>query len=304
MKRHDAHRHKLGSRQCGRFASAVAFATGITLVALVYRDGANVHALNLTRMSALAAVMALTLALARMSPALPPRTALRCVLIGLLFCGQIYGLLSSVAYIPVGLALLIMYTYPLLIAVAGWLTGTESFTLDRLFAMLAAFAGLALAFLTPHTGLDWRGVAWAILSAVSFSTVLVVSGRTMRGIDRRILMLYLTSTATVFVGLVSLTVASPEWPRTTQGWTLLAATTGLSVMATILLFTAVNMIGALRTAIIDNSSPVWGIALAALLLGQRMTAAQLLGGALVIGAVLLVQLSLRVPVRAASPKLQ
>ena len=289
-----------GAGSAAAFASAVAFATGITLVALVYRDGANVHALNLTRMSALAAVMALTLALARMSPALPPRTALRCVLIGLLFCGQIYGLLSSVAYIPVGLALLIMYTYPLLIAVAGWLTGTESFTLDRLFAMLAAFAGLALAFLTPHTGLDWRGVAWAVLSAVSFSTVLVVSGRTMRGIDRRILMLYLTSTATVIVGLVSLTLASPEWPRTTQGWTLLAATTGLSVVATILLFTAVNMIGALRTAIIDNSSPVWGIALASLLLGQRMTVAQLLGGALVISAVLLVQLSLRVPVRTAN----
>ena len=290
-----------GAGDAAAFASAIAFATGITLVALVYRDGANVHALNLTRMSALATVMALTLAIARMSPALPPRTALRCVLIGLLFCGQIYGLLSSVAYIPVGLALLIMYTYPLLIAVVGWLTGTEPFTLDRLFAMLAAFAGLALAFLTPHTGLDWRGVAWAVLSAVSFSTVLVVSGRTMRGIDRRILMLYLTSTATVVVGVISLTLASPEWPRTAQGWTLLAATTGLSVVATILLFTAVNMIGALRTAIIDNSSPIWAIALAAVLLGQRMSVAQLFGGALVIGAVLLVQLSLRVPVRTANP---
>ena len=293
-----------GAGDAAALASAVAFATGITLVALVYQDGANVHALNLTRMVAIATVMALALAIARMSPALPPRTALRCVLIGLLFCGQIYGLLSSVAYIPVGLALLIMYTYPLLIAVAGWVTGTESFTLDRLFALLAAFAGLALALLTPHAGLDWRGVAWAILSAVSFSTVLVVSGRTMRGVDRRILMLYLTGTATVIVSFISLTLVSPEWPRTGQGWTLLAATTGLSVVATTLLFTAVNLIGALRTAIIDNSSPVWGIALAALLLGQRMSAAQLFGGALVIGAVLLVQISLRVPVRAARPKLR
>lgn len=114
-------------------------------------------------------------------------------------------------------------------------------------------------------------------------------------------MLYLTSTATVVVGVISLILVSPEWPRTAQGWTLLAATTGLSVVATILLFTAVNMIGALRTAIIDNSSPVWAIALAAVLLGQHMSAAQLFGGALVIGAVLLVQLSLRVPVRTANP---
>ena len=281
------------------FASAIVFATGITLVALIYEDGANVHAVNLTRVSTLATVMAFTLAIGRLSPALPPRVAVRCVLIGLLFCGELYGLLSSVKYMPVGLAMLIMYTYPLMIAVAGWLTGTESFTLDRLFAILAAFAGLSLALHTPHSEIDWRGVAWAVFTAVSFSAVLIVSGRTMRGVDRRIFMLYLTITAAVIVGVVSVTLVSPEWPHTEQGWTLLAGSTGLYVLATTLLFIAVKMIGPLRTAIIDNSAPVWAIVLAALLLGQRMSMVQLFGGALVISAVLLVQLSLRVPVRAA-----
>ena len=282
------------------FASAIVFATGITLVAAIYQDGANVHAVNLTRVLTLAAVMAITLAIARMSPALPPRVALRCVLIGVLFCSEIYGLLSSVKYIPVGLAMLIMYTYPLMIAVVGWLTGAEPFTLDRLFAILAAFAGLALTLHTPHADIDWRGVAWAVFTAVVFSAVLIVSGRTMRGVDRRILMLYLTSTAVVIVGVVSLALVPLEWPRTDHGWTLLAVSTGLYVLATTLLFTAVKMIGPLRTAIIDNSAPIWAIVLGALLLGERLSAVQLFGGALVIGAVLLVQLSLRVPVRAAS----
>ena len=282
------------------FASAIVFATGITLVAAVYQHGANVHAVNLTRVLTLASVMAITLAIARMSPALPPRTALRCVLIGVLFCAEIYGLLSSVKYIPVGLAMLIMYTYPLMIAVVGWLTGAEPFTLDRLFAILAAFAGLALALHAPHADIDWRGVAWAVFTAVVFSAVLIVSGRTMRGVDRRILMLYLTSTAVVIVGVTSLALVPLEWPRTDHGWTLLAVSTGLYVLATTLLFTAVKMIGPMRTAIIDNSAPIWAIALGALLLGERLSAVQLFGGALVIGAVLLVQLSLRVPVRAAS----
>ena len=282
------------------FASAIVFATGITLVAAIYQDGANVHAVNLTRVLTLASVMAITLAIARMSPALPPRTALRCVLIGVLFCAEIYGLLSSVKYIPVGLAMLIMYTYPLMIAVVGWLTGAEPFTLDRLFAILAAFAGLALALHAPHADIDWRGVAWAVFTAVVFSAVLIVSGRTMRGVDRRILMLYLTSTAVVIVGVVSLALVPLEWPRTDHGWTLLAVSTGLYVLATTLLFTAVKMIGPMRTAIIDNSAPIWAIVLGALLLGERLSAVQLFGGTLVIGAVLLVQLSLRVPVRAAS----
>ena len=290
-----------GAGNAVAFASAITFATGITLVALIYEDGANVHAVNLSRVLAFAAVMALTLGIARISPALPPRAALQCVLVGLLFCGELYGLLASIRYLPVGLAMLIMYTYPLLVAAAGWLTGTESFTLDRLLAILAAFAGLALALHTPDSELDWRGVAWAVFTAVSFSAVLIVSERTMRGMDRRILMLYLTSTAAVIVGVVSLTLVSLEWPRTDQGWTLLAASTGLYVLATTLLFAAVKMIGPLRTAIIDNSAPIWAIVLAALLLGEHLNMVQLFGGALVISAVVLVQLSLRVPVRAANP---
>ena len=88
-----------------------------------------------------------------------------------------------------------------------------------------------------------------------------------------------------------------EWPRSGQGWATLTASTGFYVLATILLFTAVKMIGPLRTAIIDNSAPVWAIVLASILLHERLGTGQLFGGALVICAVLLVQLSLRVPVR-------
>ena len=281
------------------FASAITFATSITLVALIYEDGANVHAVNLSRTLLFAAVIALSLTIARISPVLPPRAALQCVLVGLLFCGELYGLLASIRYIPVGLAILVMYTYPLLVAALGWLSGAEPFTLDRLLAVLAAFAGLVLALHAPGAEVDWRGVAWAAFTAASFAGVVVTSGRTMRTVDRRIMMLYFTGTTAAVVGLISLTLVSLEWPRSDQGWTLLAASSGFYVLATMLLFAAIGMIGPLRTAVIDNSAPVWAVLLAAFLLGERLSATQLFGGALVIGAVLLVQMSLRVPVRAA-----
>lgn len=43
---------------------------------------------------------------------------------------------------------------------------------------------------------------------------------------------------------------------------------------------------------------MWTVLLAALLFGELLSPAQLFGGALVVGAVLLVQVSLHVPVRA------
>ena len=117
-------------------------------------------------------------------------------------------------------------------------------------------------------------------------------------------MLYLTSTAAAIVGVVSLTLVSLECPRTQPGWTLLGASTGLYVVASTLLYAAIKMIGPFRTAIIDNSAPVWGHRARRSSARPAHERMQIFGGVLVIGAVLLVQLSLRVPVRAADPKLR
>ena len=280
------------------FASAITFATSITLVVLVYADGANVHAVNLSRALFFAGATAFILAARRISPALPPRATAACILVGLLFCGEVYGLVASIQYIPVGLSVLIMYTYPLVVAAFGWLSGAEAFTLDRLLAMLAAFAGLVLALHAPGAEVDWRGVAWAGFTAASFAAVVIASGRTMRAIDRRVMMFYLTGTTVAVVGLVSLIAVDLEWPRSGRGFAVLGISSAFYVLATVFLFAAIKLIGPLRTAIIDNSSPVWTVLLAAFLLGEHLSPVQLFGGALVIGAVLLVQVSLHVPVRA------
>ena len=100
------------------------------------------------------------------------------------------------------------------------------------------------------------------------------------------------------VGLVSLTVVDLEWPRSGRGFAVLGLSSLFYVLATVFLFAAIRLIGPLRTAIIDNGSPVWTVLLAALLFGELLSPAQLFGGALVVGAVLLVQVSLHVPVRA------
>jgi len=52
----------------------------------------------------------------------------------------------------------------------------------------------------------------------------------------------------------------------------------------------IRRLGAPRAAILANFEPVVGVLLAALLLGERTTAAQLLGGALIIAAGVVLQL--------------
>ena len=139
--------------------SALMFALSLVVVEWVYAAGGNIHALNLVRAIVFALVMLGALAIARLPVRASPRQLAWCVGLGVLFCIEMYGVLSAIHFIPVGLAILILYVYPLIVAQLSWITGREPFTLDRLLIMLAAFAGLALALQAPFGLVDWRGIA-------------------------------------------------------------------------------------------------------------------------------------------------
>ena len=116
----------------------------------------------------------------------------------------------------------------------------------------------------------------------------------MHELDRRAMMFYLNVFATLVIGALVLAAVDLEWPHGEFGWAAFGGSTVLYVAATAFLFTAIHFIGPLRTAVIDNSTPVWAIVFAVLLLDERLSAVQLFGGALVIGAVSLLQVSQRV----------
>ena len=55
-------------------------------------------------------------------------------------------------------------------------------------------------------------------------------------------------------------------------------------------YAGAQRIGAAQASLISTVEPIWTICLAALLFGERLTPIQLVGGALIIGGVLLAQL--------------
>ena len=277
------------------FVSALCFASNLTLASVVYAHGGNVHGLNLARSLLFTVVLLIAVKLARVPLTMTPPERRLAIGLGVILCVELYAILIAIQTIPVGLAVLVMYTYPLMVAALSWVLGREVFSVDALCAVLATFTGLALALYVPTGAPDWFGVTMALLTAACLTTVVVLSERLMARIDRRVVMLHLVGTTTIAVAIVSLTAAEIEWPGARDGWAALAGSTVFYVAATFLLFTAIDLIGPMRTAVIDNAAPIFAIALAALLLDEHMSAAQLFGVALVIAAVVLVQLSLAVP---------
>lgn len=272
--------------------SALAFAMNVILAKLVYQAGGNIHAINLVRPFAFLAVLVPWLLLSGAAIGLPRRKLGLAVILGGILTAELYALLAAIHFIPVALAVLLTYLYPLLIALFETLTGRTRLGPVRSLAILGGFVGLALTLLaTGDLAANWQGIALGLLSAVVLASLLLVSEPAMAGSDRRVVMFFmLTVAALIMTGLTGSGLVAPVWPQGEAGWWAFAGSTLCFVFATFLLFVAVDLVGPLATAAIDNSSPIWAIAFGLLLLGESLTGYQMGGAAVALGAILIFQL--------------
>jgi drug/metabolite transporter (DMT)-like permease len=85
--------------------------------------------------------------------------------------------LSSVAFVPVSVAAVVFYTFPILIVLAEPVLTPAPFRADRLAVALAAFLGIALVVGPDLHGLDPRGLALAMLASLSAAAQFFAAAR-------------------------------------------------------------------------------------------------------------------------------
>jgi drug/metabolite transporter (DMT)-like permease len=267
--------------------SATCFATGSALARLAYDHGADPLSVNSTRVLVAALVLAGFLGTRGVPMRLPPRDRVAAGLAGVLTALYAWSLFKAIELIPVPVAILILYTYPLMVGAATWWLGDERPTMRSVGALLLGFAGVGLALDPAGGSIALRGVVHAFLAACGFTVVITLNGRLFRGRDSRPVTLHMLAAATAFYGLVFLTLYDYAAPRDLSGWGLLFASCFAYTVAVITLFTAVSAIGPLRTSLVMNWEPIASIILAAFLLNQLLLPIQFAGAALVLTALLL-----------------
>ncbi|HET9340864.1 MAG TPA: DMT family transporter, partial [Casimicrobiaceae bacterium] len=96
----------------------------------------------------------------------------------------------------------------------------------------------------------------------------------------------IASAGVLFAALALL--RGPVLPATAAGWTAVAAIALVSTVAAITWFFAgLKRIGPTRASTLSTVEPVVTVALAAIVLGERIAAVQLAGGALILAAVVM-----------------
>jgi drug/metabolite transporter (DMT)-like permease len=146
---------------------AVAYGVNIPTARMAGMAGFSGAGQAMFRGLVFAVILALLLLVLRKSFRIVDGEGPRIALMGLLSGATGACYLSSVTMIPVATAVATFYTFPLILILAAPFTGAGRITLPRLVAFAVAFSGIVISIGPSLTGLDWRGLALAVLASLA-----------------------------------------------------------------------------------------------------------------------------------------
>ena len=274
----------------GRLAalgSAASFGMVAPLAGLAYAGGASPAAVVLARLVFGLGGAAGAVALLNRPWPMPRREWPGTLAVSVAWIVVTVAYMASFYYIPVSLAVLMFFTFPVLIALVAPLVDGRRPRALTVGAALLAFAGLVLALGPDVGGLDWRGCALGFAAALGAMSTFILSRRLVAEQDMFAFSFHLHLVCVLAVGAALAVTGWPDWPADVSPWLGLAGVGVFYVAAVLLQFAAIRLAGPSRASIVFNAEPVITMLGAAVMLGERLGPWQLAGAVLVIGAVLL-----------------
>lgn len=255
------------------------------LAKLAYADGVDLPTMLFLRFSLAAILMTLAMFMRR----LPwPRGRQLWILVamgGIGYVGQAFCYFAALQYATAGLTALLLYLYPVIVTVVAALLARRHLAPARVVAVCAALFGTALAVGERLDGSS-LGVVLGIGAAVIYSVYILVGEKvtTAAGAIPSATVVML-SAATVYGMAVG--ARGALLPESVSGW---FAVGGIALFSTALaivgFFLAMQRLGAADAAVLSTLEPVVTVLLAAVVLSEKIGMWQVVGGVIILGAVI------------------
>jgi drug/metabolite transporter (DMT)-like permease len=273
-------------------AAGIAFSVSPVLIQVAYSHGAAVTGVLAWRYLAATALLA-GLAGTRLRQ-VPPRAVLGAFALG----AFVYALDSALFFSALErtsapLASLVHYAHLALVVGVAAMAGRERLTRRRMVALVAIFGGVALVGGTASNP-DALGILMALGSAAAYGVYILLSDRLLRDADPMALAAYLTAgaaTSFLVAGLLAGTLGTVGGPAGLA--CLIGAAAVGSVFAVSTFLRGVRLVGPSTASLLVTVEVPATIALAAFVLKQHLTPTQLVGAALVVAAIVTMQLRWR-----------
>jgi drug/metabolite transporter (DMT)-like permease len=276
-------------------AAAVAFALSNTSASVAYHSGSNPLTVAAIRFLLPTAALIVWLRMRGVRMSLQGRDGWIAAMLGAVTAVYTWALLSAIGAIPLSLAILVFYLFPLIATIILAACGWERFGWPTVAAIVLAFAGLALALDPRGVRFNFEGVALAAGAALGLGLVIAVSSRVFRAGDSRPVTLYMAATAAMVLIVLCAMRGGFVLPQTGLGWLGFVGTSVFYAFAMIAFFIAISMIGPVRVSLLSYAEPVVAAGLSVTLLGDKLAPIQIAGVVLVITALVGATLWRRTP---------
>ena len=278
-------------------ASAAAFGAAPIFAKEAYAAGLGVVPMLAGRF-VLAAALLWLLVLRTGRPRLTLRTAGAGLLLGAVLYAPQSGLyFGSIERMDASMAALVVYVYPALVAVAAAALGRERLTGRLVAALSASSLGVALVLVGSGAGdFDAVGVAMALGAAAGYGAYVLIGDAAVHGAGPLGLAALITTGAAAAFVVAGLAGGGLPLDIGLEGlgW-MLALTVVSTVLAISALLAAIRRLGPSTASVLSTFEPVVAAGAALAVFGERLGPAQVLGGALVLSAVVILQVAPRRP---------
>jgi len=216
------------------------------------------------------------------------RTLVSLTLMGALgYVGFSLAFFTALTMAPAGLVAILLYLYPAFVTILAMVFLKKPITILKFVALSMTFAGTILIVGLESSNGQILGVVFGITAAVLYSIYIVVGSKVILNAGAfPASTIVIISAGVIFSGIVA--VKGVQFPATLIGWVSVFAIALVSTaLAIVTFFAGLKKIDPSNASMISTLEPVVTIVLAAVILGEAVTISKILGGIMILVAVIL-----------------
>jgi drug/metabolite transporter (DMT)-like permease len=211
------------------------------------------------------------------------------LLLGLGYSAHSWLFSESLARLDAGLVDLLLFTYPALVMLGAIALGRERWSTRGAIALGAATAGTSLVLVGGLGNIDAFGAALAFASAIAYTAYILTSAGQLERTDPFLLTALVTTGAAITLSVRGAVQSDVSVDLAASAFALIAVV-GLVAVAGMGTFVAgIRRLGPSRASIVSAVQPALTPVLGFLVFSDRLGPAQVLGGALVVAGVVVLE---------------
>lgn len=272
--------------------AAAAYGTNPAFAVPLYDQGMNPNSVLLFRYLMGLPFLALIMSVRGVSFKLTRAQIGPTAILGVFMALSSLALFESYKYMNSGIASTLLFVYPVMVAVMMIFFFREKFRLSVGLCLAIMGAGLIL-LMRPQGGdsVSVYGCVLVLVSALTYALYIIfvnVSSQVKSIPTTKLLFYVLSWGSAVYIGMIAAGVEITV-PAVASGWINLLAIAIIPTVISLACTTrAIQLIGSTPTAILGALEPVSAVILSVVVLGQAITARDIVGGILIVVATTIV----------------